>query len=110
MLFKNRPFPWVSRGFLERRIPGKNGEGSTRAVGFGEYMSILYHEFPDFNITLSQGSPLGKGLRKPLPGQGVENGGVCFEDIPLLDSMEEGKTKAMLRLQKKIRRKQGPRD
>ena len=31
-LFKNRPFPWVSGGFLERRIPGKNGEGSTRTV------------------------------------------------------------------------------
>ena len=21
------PFPWVSGGFLERRIPGKNGNG-----------------------------------------------------------------------------------
>ena len=26
-------FPSVSRGFLERRIPGKNGEGTPRKVG-----------------------------------------------------------------------------
>ena len=32
VLFENRPFPWVSGGFLERRIPGKNGEGSTRRI------------------------------------------------------------------------------
>ena len=25
VLFENRPFPWVSGGFLERRIPRKNG-------------------------------------------------------------------------------------
>ena len=29
---KSDPFPWVSGGFLERRIPGKNGEGSARTV------------------------------------------------------------------------------
>ena len=27
------PFSWVSGGFLERRIPGKNGEGNTRKKG-----------------------------------------------------------------------------
>ena len=27
---KPDPFPWVSVGFLERRIPGRNWEGSTR--------------------------------------------------------------------------------
>ena len=25
-------FPWVSGGFLERRIPGKNGEGTPRTI------------------------------------------------------------------------------
>ena len=30
VLFKTRPVILVSGGFLERRIPGKNGEGSTR--------------------------------------------------------------------------------
>ena len=30
VFLKNRPIPWVSGGFLERRIPGKNGEGSPR--------------------------------------------------------------------------------
>ena len=30
VLFENPPFPWVSGGFLERRIPGKNGEGRSR--------------------------------------------------------------------------------
>ena len=33
VLLKNRPFPWVSGIFLERRILGKNGEGSTRKKG-----------------------------------------------------------------------------
>ena len=33
VLFENWPFPWLSGGFLERRIPGKNGEGSTRTLG-----------------------------------------------------------------------------
>ena len=32
VLFENGPFSWVSGGFLERRIPGKNGEGSTRSL------------------------------------------------------------------------------
>ena len=32
VLLEHRPFPWVSGGFLERRIPGKNGEGSTRTI------------------------------------------------------------------------------
>ena len=32
VLFNNRPFPWVSGGFLETRIPAKNGEGSTREL------------------------------------------------------------------------------
>ena len=32
VLFENRPFPRVSGGFLERRIPGKNGESSTRMM------------------------------------------------------------------------------
>ena len=30
VFFENRRCPWVAGGFLERRIPGKNGEGSTR--------------------------------------------------------------------------------
>ena len=35
VLFKNRSlFPWVSDGFLERRIPGKNGEVSSRGMTF----------------------------------------------------------------------------
>ena len=33
VLIENRPFPWVSGGFLERGNPGKNGEGSTRTMG-----------------------------------------------------------------------------
>ena len=32
VLFKHLPFPWVSGGFLERRIPGKNGEGTARSM------------------------------------------------------------------------------
>ena len=36
------PFPWVSRGCLERRIPGKNGEGSARAHD-------VHVRPPDFN-------------------------------------------------------------
>ena len=33
VLSKNRiRFPWVSGGFLERRIPGKNGEGTPRVL------------------------------------------------------------------------------
>ena len=30
VLEKKKPFPWVFANVLERRIPGKNGEGSTR--------------------------------------------------------------------------------
>ena len=34
VLFNNRTrFPWFSGGFLERRIPGKNGEGTLRLFG-----------------------------------------------------------------------------
>ena len=34
-LFNNQiRFPWVSGGVLERRIPGKNGEGTLRKVHF----------------------------------------------------------------------------
>ena len=33
LLFKNRIcFPWVFVGFLKRRIPGKNGEGTPRKM------------------------------------------------------------------------------
>ena len=32
VLFKNQLFPWVFDGFLKRRIPGKNGEGSPRII------------------------------------------------------------------------------
>ena len=36
VLFENRPIPWVSAVFLEKRIPGKNGEGSTgKTATFG---------------------------------------------------------------------------
>ena len=31
---KTGRFPWVSGGFLERRIPGKNGEGTPRIASF----------------------------------------------------------------------------
>ena len=33
VLFKNQPFPQVLGGFLERRIPGKNGEVTPRKKG-----------------------------------------------------------------------------
>ena len=33
---KTGRFPWVSGGFLERRIPGKNGEGTPRTLRRGE--------------------------------------------------------------------------
>ena len=35
MLLKTQPLPWVSGGFLERKIPGKNGEGTTRTMVWG---------------------------------------------------------------------------
>ena len=57
VLFENRPFPWLSGGFLERRIPGKNGDGSTRVI-----LSTLALEPPcplqTFRVSLEKpGSP-----------------------------------------------------
>ena len=34
VLFNNQPFPSVSEGSLERRIPGKNGESTPRILIF----------------------------------------------------------------------------
>ena len=43
VLFEHRSFPWVSGGFLPRRIPGKNGEGSTRVLsGYLPLKPVLF--------------------------------------------------------------------
>ena len=39
--FENQRFPRVSGGFLERRIPGKNGEGTPRRAMASKWMARL---------------------------------------------------------------------
>ena len=41
VLFKTCRLPWVSGGFLERRIPGKNGEGTPRVLC--RVIALHYH-------------------------------------------------------------------
>ena len=43
---KTNRFPWVSGGFLERTIPGKNGEGTPRTIASGTAVSVLTAKSP----------------------------------------------------------------
>ena len=61
---KTGRFPLVFGGFLEIRIPGKNGEGNPRALLLVKVLCLVDHFFPVarwipplFSTFLGKGSP-----------------------------------------------------
>ena len=67
VFFNNQPFPWVSEGFLERRIPGKNGEGTLEP-----FVSAFGRSLHAFRAALKPWERLRVGIYRGIIVQGPQ--------------------------------------